>query len=327
VKSSTNACAPAFTGRNESAARRVATFMKLVVLASRLTEFADKLLLTMSARGHTVERISPESYGLEHSLDQARDADFLLKVSGLGIFDAWLEHVAVHFKSDRTSVVFWDLDAPSTLHRMKAAFRDPFRPLLPKFDLVLATGGGRRAAEDYVDLGARACVPLYPAVEPAPRSRDPRYESDLSYLSVTCDALAREFLFKPAARLPAMRFVWGTGSGTCDDVQIPANVERVHVEDVSSFFGSAHAVIARPGHLLKVAAAGACPIILDRSNELFGEDEVLRAVDGKHVAELLWSLPPERLRAIGRAAQRRVLAEHTYERRAEELERVLHCSP
>jgi spore maturation protein CgeB len=47
------------------------------------------------------------------------------------------------------------------------------------------------------------------------------------------------------------------------------------------------------------------------------------AHDGQEVAELVRTLTPERARAIGQAALRRVLAEHTYAHRAAQLETVL----
>jgi spore maturation protein CgeB len=49
------------------------------------------------------------------------------------------------------------------------------------------------------------------------------------------------------------------------------------------------------------------------------EREVLTASSGDEVVERLLSLTPERARAIGAAARRRVLAEHTYARRVEAI--------
>ena len=47
---------------------------------------------------------------------------------------------------------------------------------------------------------------------------------------------------------------------------------------------------------------------------------MLVARDGDEVAEHVRTLTPERARAIGEAALRRVLAEHTYAHRAAQLE-------
>ena len=50
---------------------------------------------------------------------------------------------------------------------------------------------------------------------------------------------------------------------------------------------------------------------------------MLVARDGADVAEHLQTLTPERARAIGEAARQRILAEHTYARRAAEADALL----
>jgi spore maturation protein CgeB len=71
--------------------------------------------------------------------------------------------------------------------------------------------------------------------------------------------------------------------------------------------------------VFEAAGAGGC-LITDawEGLALFLEpgEEVLVARDGQDVAEHLTGLTVERAREIGEAARRRVLAEHTYERRA-----------
>ncbi|HEY3553225.1 MAG TPA: glycosyltransferase, partial [Solirubrobacterales bacterium] len=82
--------------------------------------------------------------------------------------------------------------------------------------------------------------------------------------------------------------------------------------------------------VFEAAGAGAC-LITDEwqgvEDFLAPGDEVLVARDGAEVAELLAELDPERARAIGEAALARVLAEHTYDRRAEQVEAVLAGAP
>ena len=78
--------------------------------------------------------------------------------------------------------------------------------------------------------------------------------------------------------------------------------------------------------VFEAAGAGAC-LITDawEGVELFltpGE-EVLVARDGQDVADLLRELTPERARAVGEAARQRALAEHTYARRAAEVDTLL----
>jgi spore maturation protein CgeB len=78
--------------------------------------------------------------------------------------------------------------------------------------------------------------------------------------------------------------------------------------------------------VFEAAGAGAC-LITDawEGIELFLTPgrEVLVASSGEEVADRLRALTPERAREIGYAARRRVLAEHTYARRAAEVEAVL----
>ena len=64
--------------------------------------------------------------------------------------------------------------------------RDPFRPLVPRYDLVLHLRRRRsgRAAR-YEALGARRCVPIYNALDPEthhPVAPEPRFACDLAFL-------------------------------------------------------------------------------------------------------------------------------------------------
>jgi spore maturation protein CgeB len=83
--------------------------------------------------------------------------------------------------------------------------------------------------------------------------------------------------------------------------------------------------------VFEAAGAAAC-LITDawEGLELFfapGE-EVLVARDGAEVAQHVRSLDAQRARAIGQAAFRRVLAEHTYAHRAAQVDAVLQgCTP
>jgi spore maturation protein CgeB len=78
--------------------------------------------------------------------------------------------------------------------------------------------------------------------------------------------------------------------------------------------------------VFEAAGAGAC-LITDYwlGIDTFFEPgrEILVAEDGAETAELVAGLTPERARAIGEAAYRRVRADHTYERRVALLERIL----
>ncbi|MDB5467907.1 MAG: hypothetical protein JWQ46_2669, partial [Phenylobacterium sp.] len=78
--------------------------------------------------------------------------------------------------------------------------------------------------------------------------------------------------------------------------------------------------------VFEAAGAGAC-LITDAwaGIELFltPDEEVLVARDGQDVAEHLAGLTPERARVVGEAARKRILSEHTYARRAAEVDALL----
>jgi spore maturation protein CgeB len=78
--------------------------------------------------------------------------------------------------------------------------------------------------------------------------------------------------------------------------------------------------------VFEAAGAGAC-LATDpwRGIELVlaPDREVLVVRDGADIAEMLRTLTPERAREIGAAARARVLAEHTYDRRAVQLDGLL----
>ena len=66
---------------------------------------------------------------------------------------------AVHVRADR-------VDAPATLERLAGVPADPFRALVPRYDLVFTYGGGDPVVRAYRAFGARACVPIYNALDP-----------------------------------------------------------------------------------------------------------------------------------------------------------------
>ena len=223
--------------------------------------------------------------------------------------------------------VFWDVDAPATLADLRAHPDLPLRRRLASLDMVLTYGGGPPVVAAYEALGARMCRPIYNALDPAthhPVAADPRFAGDLNFL---------------ANRLPDRRFLLG-GIGW-DDKPMAANVRRVgHVgtADHNAFNVSSLAVlnVARDSmadvgfspatRVFEAAGAGAC-LITDawEGIELFlsPNDEVLVARDGRDVAEHLQALDIGRARTIGAAARQRILGEHTYARRAVEVDALL----
>ena len=327
------------------------------------------MLRELAARGHDAVFYEPDAFDRQKHRDidppdwarvvvypatetavreviaHAADADVVVKASGVGVFDDLLLEGVMAAARSHAVKIFWDVDAPATLAELRCSPELPLRRLLPGLDLVLTYGGGPPVIAAYEALGARACRPIYNALDPQthhPVAPDPRFAGDLNFLANRLpdrEARVEQFFLEPAARLPDRRFLLG-GAGW-DDKPAPANVRRIgHVGtgDHNAFNCSALAVlnVARDSmadvgfspatRVFEAAGAGAC-LITDawKGVELFlspGE-EVLVARDDRDVAEHLATLTPQRAQAIGEAARRRVLAEHTYGRRADEVDALL----
>ena len=279
------------------------------------------------------------------ALERAAGADLVVKASGVGSCDALLERAVLEQRRPGSLVAFWDVDAPATLDRVERDPQDAFAELVPRFDLVLTYGGGELVARRYIALGARECVPVYNALDPQthfPVPQESRFACDVSLLANRLpdrEARIDEFFFRAAEEAAENRFLLG-GAGW-DDRPLPPNVTyagHVYTRDHNAFHATPRLVLnvsrdsmARCGfspatRVFEAAGAAAC-IVTDawQGIELFLEPgrEVLVASDGAEVASFVRSLPLEAARAMGRAARRRVLAEHTYAHRAAQLEAVL----
>jgi len=279
----------------------------------------------------------------EEALERARGADVVVKASGVGVLDEELEAGVLELGVPTT--IFWDVDAPATLARLEADEQDPLRALVPRYDLVLTYGGGDPLVERYRALGARDCVPVYNALDPEshhPVPPDERFRCDLAFLGNRLpdrEARVDEFFLRAARLAPERLFLLG-GSGW-DDKPLPPNVRNlghVSTRDHNALNATPLCVLnvsresmAANGYspatrVFEAAGAGAC-LLTDAwvGIELFLEpgSEVLVATDGAEVAELLAGLDPLRAREIGAAARRRVLRDHTYARRAADVERLL----
>ncbi|WP_318658489.1 CgeB family protein [Indioceanicola profundi] len=290
-----------------------------------------------------VYEATPE--GVSRAVQAGRNADIMVKASGVGVFDDWLDAAVLDARRADGLAVFWDVDAPATLDRMRDNPNDPFRPLVPKYDAVFTYGGGDPVVNAYTEFGAKLCVPVYNAVDPDTHHAvppDPKFTADLGFLGNRLpdrEARVEEFFLKAAALASERTCILG-GSGW-GDKPMPGNVNyigHVYTADHNAFNCTPLAVLnisresmARYGfspatRVFEAAGAAAC-LITDHwvGLELFLEpgEEVLVARNGEEVAEHLRALTPERARAIGQAAQRRVLSEHTYAHRAAQVETLL----
>jgi len=279
---------------------------------------------------------------------RAHGADVVVKTSGVGVFDDVLEAAVAELPGEHVRI-FWDVDAPATLARMEHHPGDPLRSLVAEFDLILTYGGGEPVIERYQAVGARRCVPIYNALDPSthhPVAPEPRFKADVAFLGNRLpdrEGRVQEFFFRAAALRPRRTFLLG-GNGW--EVRPRASNVRylghVSTTDHNALNCTPLAVLnvsresmAANGYspatrVFEAAGAGAC-LITDawEGIELFLEPdrEVLVAQDGREVAAALEALDAQRARAIGAAARERMLAEHTYSKRAALVERVLGEQP
>jgi spore maturation protein CgeB len=232
--------------------------------------------------------------------------------------------------------VFYDLDTPITLERLRKGEPVPYLPSegLAGFDLVLSYTGGVALEELKQRLGARRVVPLlhYP-VPPVER-----YRADLSYLGTYAEdrqgALLRLFI-EPARRLPAHRFLIG---GAKYPQAFPWSdniffVRHLPPSEHSAFYCSSRMTLnvtrapmaemgyCPSGRLFEAAASGAA-VLSDSWNglsEFFEpESEVLVTKSTSDTLAAL-ELSDDELARIAQAARERVLSDHTAERRALQL--------
>ena len=328
------------------------------------------VLQALAAEGHRIVFYEPDAYqrqqhrdipdppwarvvvypiegtaGVERALDEARAADLIVKASGVGVFDSLLEERVPAIRPKGALAAFWDVDAPATLDRIAADRDDPFRALIPAYDLVLTYGGGAPVVAAYRRLGARSCVPIYNGLDPAthhPAAPQPRFACDLGLVANRLpdrEQRIDEFFVAVAADLPGRRFLLG-GNGWADKA-LPPNIGclgHLYTRDHNAFNCSALAILnvsrdsmaaygfSPATRVFEAAGAGAC-VITDAWEGIaqFFEPgrEILVAENGPEVAEQLARLTPDEARRIGAAAKARALAEHTYAQRVALLQQVL----
>jgi spore maturation protein CgeB len=328
------------------------------------------IIRALNARGHRVTFYEPDAFERQQhrdiedppwarvvvyparseadaaaALESACGADLIIKASGVGVFDEFLEGAVAALKGAGRLVAFWDVDAPATLDRLRANPHDPFAALIPRYDFIFTYGGGEPVTRAYKSLGAQQCFAVYNALDPEthyPVPPDGRFAGELGFLGNRLpdrEARVDEFFFGPATLAPGKRFLLG-GAGWGDKNK-PLNVrylDHVYTCDHNAFNCTPLAVLnisresmARNGfspatRVFEAAGAAAC-LISDawEGIEQFFEPgrEVLVARSGREVTEHLEGLTPERAIRIGQAAYERVLAEHTYAHRAEQVEAIL----
>jgi spore maturation protein CgeB len=327
------------------------------------------ILRALARRGHEIAFFEPDAYErhkhrdiedpewarilvydprdmaqVQRLLFFSRHFDVAVKASGVGVLDDFLEDCISQIPGN-VCKIFWDVDAPATLDRLAANPGDPFHRALPRFDLVLTYGGGKRVTQGYKLAGARDCFAIYNALDPDVHfavPADPRFTCDLSFLGNRLpdrELRVGEFFFRAAFLAAGKRFLLG-GNGWADK-SMPENVRyvgHVYTSDHNAFNCSARMVLnisresmARYGfspatRVFEAAGAAAC-LITDAwdgiDSFLEPGTETLVAYDGADVARIIRDLDNSRARALGDAARTRVLRDHTYTQRGALVESLL----
>ncbi|HEX6747100.1 MAG TPA: glycosyltransferase [Longimicrobium sp.] len=331
------------------------------------------LIRALAARGHRITFCEPDAYSRQQNRDLVEDPDYarvivyrseaerdalveqafatgdwVIKCSGVGVWDAELEAAVAERSGGGARTAFLDVDAPATLARIAADEGDAFRACIPRYDHVFTYGGGPPVVAAYTAWGAQGCTCIYNGLDPEehrPLEMAAHPGFDLLFMGNRLpdrEARVDEFFFRAASLSPDRRFVLG-GEGWGDKA-MPANVTylgHVPTHRHNEVNASARLVLnihresmiengwSPATRMFEAAGAGSCQVTDDMRGieEFFAPgEEILVAGDGAAVAEIVAATTDADARHIGEAGRRRALADHTYAQRAERMDAVLHAA-
>jgi spore maturation protein CgeB len=237
---------------------------------------------------------------------------------------------------------FYDIDSPVTLAKLQNKTCEYLHPeLIPVYDLYLSFSGGRVLEILSSKYGSPYAKPLYCSVDPDlyyPETQVPVW--DLGYLGTYSDDRQpplKELMIDASCKWDKGKFIVA-GPNYPDSVEWPANIDRIDHLPPSAhrkFYNEQRFTLnitrtdmVRLGHSPSVrlfeAAACGVPVISDYWEGL--EDffrpghEILISRSSFETIGYLRSMPETERKMIGKKARKRVLASHTGETRAVELE-------
>ncbi len=328
------------------------------------------LLRALAGLGHRITFCEPDAYGRQQHRDLETDpayarvivyrseaerdelidwafaeSDWVIKCSGVGVWDEELETAVAERSGGEVLTAFWDVDAPATLARIIHDPADPFRRCIPRYDHVFTYGGGPPVVRAYEEWGARVCTPVYNGLDPEehrPPERAGEPELDLLFMGNRLpdrEARVEEFFFRAAARCPERRFALG-GEGW-GDKPMPANVAylgHIPTHRHNAVNASARLVLNihresmvrngwSPATRMFEAAGAAAGQVTDAwegIEDFFTPgEEILVAEDGADIAHWVRQVDADAARRIGEAARQRALRQHTYAQRAALVDEIL----
>ena len=275
---------------------------------------------------------------LDRLLQQAAGYDIVVKHSGIGCDDSELEARVPRECSTRAMTFIWDVDAPATIHRMRANADDALAHATRLYDAILTYGGGPLARDGFQEFGAQAYYSMYNGLDPEthfPVEPDPALACDVVFLGNRLpdrEARVEELFLRAATLAPHARFILG-GEGW-GDKQLPPNVRwlgHVPTADHNRVNCSASMVLninrasmaefgfSPPTRVFEVAGAGTCLLCDDWPgiSDCFEPDsEILVVKNAEDVVAALTRHDLAQRKQIGAAFHARGLADHTYAQRA-----------
>jgi spore maturation protein CgeB len=241
---------------------------------------------------------------------------------------------------------FYDIDTPITVAALRASGVTSYlrADQVSSLDVYFSFTGGPMLGELESRYGVRRAAPLYCSFDPEryrtyPRSQ--RFSCAMSYMGTYApdrQPKLEEFLFGVAKAMPEERFIVA-GPQYPRSIHLPRNVRHIthlnprwHPHLYSSSRLTLNVtrrdmVMAGYSPSVRLFEAAACGAAIVSDNwpgldEFFKPGrEILLPTGPEEIVRYLRELDESELRAIGLAAQRRVLASHTSQQRAMEFER------
>jgi spore maturation protein CgeB len=267
-----------------------------------------------------------------------RDANLVILGSYVPDGIAIAEWVTAHAQG---VTAFYDIDTPVTLAGLDQGLEYLSAAMIPRFDLYLSFSGGPVPGMIEDAYGSPMARVLYCSADPdLYRPHPVKQHWSLGYLGTYSDdrqpSLER-LLLAPAMMLADHQFVVA-GSRYPEHLVWPDNVSRIeHLSQhqhppfysrqrftLNLTRADMRALGFSPSVRLFEAAACGTPVISDRwpGIETIFEpgSEILLVSDAREVSQILRDIPEERRLAIADKARRRILADHTPDHRARQLE-------
>jgi spore maturation protein CgeB len=267
-----------------------------------------------------------------------RDANLVILGSYVPDGIAIAEWVTTHAQG---ITAFYDIDTPVTLAGLDKGLEYLSPAMIPRFDIYLSFSGGPVPGMIEDVYGSPMACVLYCSADPnLYRPHPVKKHWSLGYLGTYSDdrqpSLER-LLLTPAQMLADQQFVVA-GSRYPQHLVWPDNVSRIeHLSqpEHSRFYSQQRfalnltradmrALGFSPSVRLFEAAACGTPVISDRwpgiETILKPGTEILLVSDACEVSQVLRDIPEDRRLTIADNARRRILADHTPDHRARQLE-------